>query len=372
MALLAQILFWISLTTIGVQCEPLKVWAVTTVLEAPYVMVRETSDSNALVGNDRYEGYIVDLLSAIANHLSNFKYSLNINPTGDFGLWNSSGWSGMVGEIINEKADIIAASMTITAERESAIDFTVPYMGLGIAIMYKIELSEKRTAWDSFLDIFYPFMHYVSTNVAFVLTLVFGIALLVLRRKYKTLLFKILLAIWLLFLFFFAALYIAQLSSRYNQLNTFGAYDPYKHDFNTIDDLASQDTVVFGCKKGGSTEAFFANSANPLYKKMYEKMKESESASFVSSNFEGMNRVHNGSYAYISESTIIEYATSRFCDYRQIGGLLDSKGYGLAVRQGSPLREYLNSAILKLQEDGTLATIKSKWWNERNGGGNCQ
>lgn len=146
-------------------------------------------------------------------------------------------------------------------------------MGLGIAIMYKIgkspmqfpkkfsnftcnflsELTEKRTAWDSFLDIFYPFMHYISTNVAFVLTLVFGIALLVLRRKYKTLLFKILLAIWLLFLFFFAALYIAQLSSRYNQLNMFGAYDQYKYDFNTIDDLASQDTVVFGCKKGNRT-----------------------------------------------------------------------------------------------------------------------
>lgn len=46
----------------------MKVWAVTTVVEAPYVMVRETSDSSTLVGNDRYEGYIVDLLSAIGNY----------------------------------------------------------------------------------------------------------------------------------------------------------------------------------------------------------------------------------------------------------------------------------------------------------------
>lgn len=38
---------------------------------------------------------------------------------------------------------------------------------------------------------------------------------------------------------------------------------------------------------GGSTEAFFEHSSNAVHKKMYEKMKENEEASFVSSNLEG-------------------------------------------------------------------------------------
>lgn len=85
----------------------------------------------------------------------------------------------------------------------------------------------------------------------------------------------------------------------------------------------------------------------------------------------GIERVRKGSYAFISESTIIEYATSRYCDLHQIGGLIASKGYGLAVQQGSALRESFNYAILQLQEDGTLSELKNKWWNERNGGGAC-
>lgn len=43
---------------------------VTTILDIPYTMLRETPLSN-LTGNDRYEGYIVDLLDEISRMLSN-------------------------------------------------------------------------------------------------------------------------------------------------------------------------------------------------------------------------------------------------------------------------------------------------------------
>lgn len=33
------------------------------------------------------------------------------------------------------------------------------------------------------------------------------------------------------------------------------------------------------------------------------------------------------------ESTSIEYVIERNCDLTQIGGMLDSKGYGIAMRQ---------------------------------------
>jgi len=42
----------------------------------------------------------------------------------------------------------------------------------------------------------------------------------------------------------------------------------------------------------------------------------------------------NGQYAFMMESTSIEFFVERKCDLTQIGGMMDSKGYGIAMRQG--------------------------------------
>ena len=39
----------------------------------------------------------------------------------------------------------------------------------------------------------------------------------------------------------------------------------------------------------------------------------------------------NGKYAFLMESTSVEYVIERNCELTQIGGLLDSKGYGIAL-----------------------------------------
>lgn len=54
---------------------------------------------------------------------------------------------------------------------------------------------------------------------------------------------------------------------------------------------------------------------------------------FVKQNAEGVDRVRNGKgkYAFLMESTSIEYVTERDCTLTQIGGKLDSKGYGIAM-----------------------------------------
>jgi hypothetical protein len=45
------------------------------------------------------------------------------------------------------------------------------------------------------------------------------------------------------------------------------------------------------------------------------------------------------------ESTTIEYVIERECDTTQIGGLLDSKGYGIALPPGN----YNTSSTVKFQ-----------------------
>ncbi|MBN3286344.1 GRIA2 protein, partial [Polyodon spathula] len=123
---------------------------VTTILEAPYVMLKKNYE--LFEGNDMYEGYCVDLAAEIAKHCG-FKYKLSIVPDGKYGARDAETkiWNGMVGELVYGKADIAVAPLTITLVREEVIDFSKPFMSLGISIMIKKPQKSKPGVF-SFLD----------------------------------------------------------------------------------------------------------------------------------------------------------------------------------------------------------------------------
>lgn len=52
-------------------------------------------------GNDKYEGYCVDLASEIAKHIG-IKYKIAIVPDGKYGARDADTkiWNGMVGELV--------------------------------------------------------------------------------------------------------------------------------------------------------------------------------------------------------------------------------------------------------------------------------
>ena len=115
------------------------------------------------------------------------------------------------------------------------------------------------------------------------------------------------------------------------------------------------------------------DSTIPTYQRMWQFMETTSPSVFTRSNMEGVERVQrsNGQYAFMMEMTSIEFFTERRCDLTQVGGALDSKGYGIAMRPGSPYRAALSQAVLKMQETNRLLILKNKWWKERRGGGVC-
>ena len=80
----------------------------------------------------------------------------------------------------------------------------------------------------------------------------------------------------------------------------------------------------------------FKDSKIPTYQRMWSFMESTKPSVFVNGNPDGVERVkkENGFYAFLMESTSIEYTVERNCDTIQIGGLLDSKGYGIALPPG--------------------------------------
>lgn len=81
----------------------------------------------------------------------------------------------------------------------------------------------------------------------------------------------------------------------------------------------------------------FKESKLPTYQRMWAFMKSKPNV-FVKTSQEGIAKVLKGNYAFLMESAMIEYNTQRNCELVQIGGLLDSKGYGIGTPTGKKNR----------------------------------
>ncbi|XP_045485455.1 ionotropic receptor 25a-like [Pieris rapae] len=108
------------------------VYKIVTALKIPFVI----KDEQAPKG---FKGYCIDLIDEIS-HILKFDYEISLSPDGKIGAIDEAGnWNGIVKELMEKRADIGLASMSVMAEREDVIDFTVPYYDLvGITILMKV------------------------------------------------------------------------------------------------------------------------------------------------------------------------------------------------------------------------------------------
>ena len=213
-------------------------------------------------------------------------------------------------------------------------------------------------------------------------------ALVKLREDSLTALFRFVASAW----FFFALIMIASYTAN---LAAFLTVETLERPIESVEDLANQNEIFYGAVNGGSTAGFFAKSDNDVYQRLhmfmsgewrvvnYQDIKTlrrplctgvHQSEVMMGGNTEGVEKVEeaDGMYAFFMESAAIDYLVERRCKLSQVGGLLDSKGYGIATSRGTPYKEYLDHAILKLMEGGVLHKLKIKWWKQKRGGGACQ
>lgn len=85
----------------------------------------------------------------------------------------------------------------------------------------------------------------------------------------------------------------------------------------------------------------FQYSTQPVYERMWSAMNSFQPSAFVRSAAEGVERVRNsnGKYAFLLESNMNDWFNQlKPCDTIRVGQLLDARGYGIAMKIGSPLR----------------------------------
>ncbi|KAL7076498.1 hypothetical protein ACQ4LE_004351 [Meloidogyne hapla] len=390
-----------------------------------------------------YEGFCIDLLREMAK-LLNFTYDLVEVDDGAYGVEDEYGhWNGIIGVLQRHEADLSVSALTITYSRVSVVDFTLPFMHLGIAILLRrgmgtddaerisapganfftfmeplslsvwmalsiayigvastmwllakcspyewyddvCKIDERRKCWrrdgsrrhDPQVvqskvasksaeqptpnnNIFDKFLRQQRKNQFSLLnSLWFAVGSLmqqgsdVIPRAAAT---RTVAVIWWLFTLIIISSYTAQLAA-------FLTVERMSTPVESSADLAAQQRIKFGTLSNGSTMEFFRESKIPIYERMWSIMQSTSPSVFVNSSREGISRVRAGNYAYLMESTMLEYWIGEDCQLQTIGGLLDSKGYGIALPKSSPLRDIFSQAVLQLQERTILEALKNKWW----------
>ena len=67
---------------------------------APFIQVKSNDNGEPLVGNDRFEGFCVDMIKILAERC-NFTYLLRQQAHKQYGAKRDNGsWDGMIGELI--------------------------------------------------------------------------------------------------------------------------------------------------------------------------------------------------------------------------------------------------------------------------------
>ncbi|XP_054744748.1 glutamate receptor ionotropic, kainate 1 [Anastrepha obliqua] len=378
-------------------------YTVATRIGEPYFMWRPEPEGTHYEGNERFEGYAVDLIYSLALECK-FDFVFEPVPDNNYGSHNpeTDEWNGIIRALIDNSAQMGICDLTITQARRSVVDFTVPFMQLGVSILFYKEQPPPEALFG-FLE---PYSPEVWINLPIVIILS-ALVLVVLGRISKSewrspiaherdpveveniwnlantlwlnigsLLcqgcdlmprgpaLRILTAFWWFFALLISQTYIANLSA-YITSSKMG------RSISNLHDLIDQDKVQFGMLKGGSTSFLFSESNESEYRRAWNKMCAMKPSAFTANNKEGVDRVKRsrGRYAYLLETTTLKYYLNRNCELKQIGEAFDEKHYGIAVPLNSPYRSNLSVGILKLSEKGELYKLKRKWFT--NNGSDC-
>ncbi|CAH0720017.1 unnamed protein product, partial [Brenthis ino] len=362
---------------------------------APFGYEKESHQH--LEGNDRYEGFTIDLIDQVAELLG-FSYEFEVENTyGDFKpLTNVS--NGMVKKLREDVADFAICDFTITANRQKGIDFSVPFMTVGIGILYK-QPSKQPPEMFSFMAVFskevWYYMMFVQLGLGVIMIFVGRIS----HKEWQNPVpciekpeelsnqFSFANSVWLIIgsvmqqgseiapialaprmitsvWWFFTMVMVASYTGT---LVAFLTVEKNVLPFETVEELQQLKSISYGAKEEGSTISFFKDS--PAYQTLYNNMVNKKW--LVKENNDGVARAENSTYAFFMESASIEYYKERHCDLLQVGGLLDSKSYGIGMKKGSPYKKYIDDAILNLKERGEIQKLKDLWWKEKRGGGKC-
>lgn len=386
----------VNLFIAGIVSLELTIVNVVTIQNEPFVMPNDCDRSPNVSCNEnhRLKGFCIDFLDRLTEKVPWLDYRIKIVDDNKYGTRLANGsWTGLIGAVLSKKADVAIAPIVTTPERENVVDFSEPFMMSRITAMMK-----KPSTVCTLLLLFEPFslatwICILLANIFFVL-IVAGLFFInrrseVREKKVDTALdtvynclqhtplsmvnselyanrgssaIRLANITWWIFMTFIVAAYIANLA-------TILSIHKESRNILTVEDLAKQSMVRYGILKSGSTQRFFENTADPLYRRMWMTMNRQKPAPFVSSYREGIEKVRSskGRFAFFLEEPFNDYTNSKQpCDTFKLGGRINGIDYRIVLQKNSRFKEYINTVIGQMRSSGELEELRRKWFDAKS------
>ncbi len=337
----------------------------TAALTEPSTQIRVATKPIApfvMVGPDgRRSGFSIDLWTEIGRRLK-------VETT-----WVDR---AKVGEVIaavdGGSADVGIAAISMTAERERAIDFTHPYYDAGISVLVRTAASQGpfSVLGDTLLNwrLIQPFLVLLVAAVV-----IAHVMWLVERRtnpdfpvRYRTGIWeaiwwslvnvftggdaektvrrpmaRILAILWMAIGIFLIAFLTASVTSTLT-------VSKLRSDISGVSDLAGRRVVSVRA----TTSAEFLDRVGITHRDVDR----------IELAFAELER--GTADAVVFDEPVLRFEAKTRRNLSLVGGVVDPDKYGIAVATGSELRESINSVLLAMNADGTLQSLKNRWFGD--------
>ncbi|CAB3376005.1 Hypothetical predicted protein [Cloeon dipterum] len=387
---------------------------VLTIEEKPFVYVRELTNLDAPdclpdevrcpLFNTTNEhdpermfcckGYCIDLLLHLSSKI-NFTFNLALSPDGQFGSHivknNSVGgkkeWTGLIGEVVNDRADMIVAPLTINPERAEYIEFSKPFKYQGITILEKKPSRSStlvsflqpfsNTLWILvmvsvhvvalvlyLLDRFSPFGRFKlansdgteedALNLSSAIWFAWGVLLNsgIGEGTPRSFSARVLGMVWAGFAMIIVASYTANLAA-------FLVLERPKTKLTGINDARLRNTMenlTCATVKGSAVDMYFRRQVE--LSNMYRSM---EANNYDTAEQAIKDVKDRKLMAFIWDSSRLEFEAAQDCELVTAGELFGRSGYGIGLQKGSAWTDSITLHILDAHESGFMESLDNKW-----------
>ena len=353
-----------------------------TIATLPAMMLSTRQEIN---GSLVYSGLYIDYLNFLATDL-NFTYTILEPWDGVYGSdFDGDGqWSGIIGMTQRGDIDIGLAPFTQTVERKGAVAYLEYLTYSGLAMLMKKPTNFLK--YDFFAP-FKPFSPELWTACAASIIFASVILWFLLHMEYflrsknwscsltlfrncfryisgsacaqggeipdkSSSIYRVLVsAIWLTFIIL-QATYIANLISYIAVTNA-------SLPVNNLKELAEQNTYEIGVIKSSSHEILFRTATSGYFKQIWDKI-QSDPGNLVSL-YEGLTRVRNEEFIFVTEHFYLQLLLSGDCDLVLGQETFLPRYLGWITPKGWPFSEIFNDKITRLRESGILNVIFNRY-----------